>query len=78
METAVVLTSMPGGVGGQRREPLPTRLETIHTSESKQRSCEINLFHWLKNFNTGITCTRLILCRPDGAHKTPWRFWLQR
>jgi len=26
METAVVLTSMPGGVGGQRRKPLPTRL----------------------------------------------------
>jgi len=28
METAVVLTSMPGGVGGQRRKPLPTRLAT--------------------------------------------------
>jgi len=28
METAVVRLSMPGGVGGQRREPLPTRLET--------------------------------------------------
>ena len=26
METAVVRLSMPGGVGGQRREPLPTRL----------------------------------------------------
>jgi len=27
METALVRLSMPGGVGGQRREPLPTRLE---------------------------------------------------
>ncbi len=26
METAVVRLSMPGGVGGQRRKPLPTRL----------------------------------------------------
>jgi hypothetical protein len=26
METAVVRLSMPGGVGGQRCEPLPTRL----------------------------------------------------
>jgi hypothetical protein len=67
METAVVLTSMPGGVGGQRREPLPTRLVTFQTNSNKQRSCEINLFHWLKNFNTGTTCAGLILCRPDGA-----------
>jgi hypothetical protein len=57
METAVVLTSMPGGVGGQRREPLPTRLEMFQTNASKQRSCEINLYRWFKNFNTGITCT---------------------
>jgi len=28
IETAVVRLSMPGGVGGQRREPLPTRLES--------------------------------------------------
>jgi hypothetical protein len=26
-ETAVVRQRMPGGVGGQRREPLPTRLD---------------------------------------------------
>jgi len=26
MKTAVVRNRMPGGVGGQRREPLPTRL----------------------------------------------------
>jgi len=26
METALVRLSMPGGVGGQRCEPLPTRL----------------------------------------------------
>ena len=28
METAVVRLSMPGGVGGQRRKPLPTRLSS--------------------------------------------------
>ena len=27
VETALVRGRMPGGVGGQRREPLPTRLE---------------------------------------------------
>jgi hypothetical protein len=27
IETAVVRSRMPGGVGGQRREPLPTRLD---------------------------------------------------
>lgn len=32
METAVVRLSMPGGVGGQRRKPLPTRLYLIHVS----------------------------------------------
>ena len=31
METAVVRLSMPGGVGGQRREPLPTRLDKSQT-----------------------------------------------
>ena len=34
IETAVVRLSMPGGVGGQRREPLPTRLE-------KRFQCEL-------------------------------------
>jgi hypothetical protein len=33
METAVVRLSMPGGVGGQRREPLPTRLENNANSK---------------------------------------------
>jgi len=34
METALVRLSMPGGVGGQRCEPLPTRLEDTGTQES--------------------------------------------
>lgn len=33
METAVVRLSMPGGVGGQRCKPLPTRLEIIVDKE---------------------------------------------
>jgi len=29
IETALVRGRMPGGVGGQRREPLPTRLDLL-------------------------------------------------
>jgi hypothetical protein len=35
METAVVRLSMPGGVGGQRCEPLPTRLTMGKTHGEK-------------------------------------------
>jgi len=38
METALVRLSMPGGVGGQRREPLPTRLEKASIIQ-KRRNC---------------------------------------
>ena len=57
METAVVRLSMPGGVGGQRREPLPTRLTpgairgrlplTFYNSEGAEY-----ISFW-KNFSSG-------------------------
>lgn len=36
METALVRLSMPGGVGGQRREPLPTRLENVESLQQRR------------------------------------------
>jgi hypothetical protein len=36
METAVVRLSMPGGVGGQRRKPLPTQL-TVGATHGKDK-----------------------------------------
>lgn len=39
METAVVRQRMPGGVGGQRCEPLPTRLAMQPHPTNSRRNC---------------------------------------
>jgi len=48
METALVRLSMPGGVGGQRREPLPTLLEYRLIKENR------------RNYHTNFTGNRSI------------------
>jgi len=44
METALVRLSMPGGVGGQRREPLPTRLEENQLIEIPATLSELDYY----------------------------------